>query len=73
MSQLMSRRNFLKVLGVAGGGLVIGISLSDSEPKPFPYMKEQTFHPNAFLQLTADNKTKFYRVTNARLSYIDFK
>ncbi|HKZ74470.1 MAG TPA: molybdopterin cofactor-binding domain-containing protein, partial [Steroidobacteraceae bacterium] len=53
----VSRRSFLKITGLAGGGLVIGFSL---EPGAFAAMASQggagaaAFTPNAFLRIAPD-------------------
>ncbi len=51
----LSRRGFLKVAGVAGGGLVLGFGLSGcGEKAPWPNLEAGVFQPNAFLQVRAD-------------------
>jgi len=58
MSRL-TRRNFIKVTSVASTGLLLGISLqgcSDDTPDSAEGLSEKTFHPNAWLKLTADSK-----------------
>jgi len=63
MSQLtQNRRSFLKMAGVAGGGLILGIPLVGcSSAKPPAYQPEaQALAPNAFLQITSDNRIHFY-------------
>ena len=56
-----SRRHFLRATGVAGGGLVVGFSLTGCGSAPWP-MKAiaGAFTPNAFLQITADNEIRFH-------------
>lgn len=56
-----SRRNFLRVAGVTGGGLVVGFSMSGCS-SPAVLLKEfaGAFSPNAFLQITPDNVIRFY-------------
>ena len=53
----LSRRKFIIGTGVIGGGLVIGFSLSDKPP--IPGTLKNTFQPNAFLQITPENKVIF--------------
>ena len=62
MSQI-SRRTFLKSAGFASGGLVVGFSLSGcgSTEIANPISRvEGGFFPNAFIQITKDNKVRFY-------------
>ncbi|WP_043484868.1 xanthine dehydrogenase family protein molybdopterin-binding subunit [Geothrix fermentans] len=49
---MTSRRDFLKVTGAAGAGLVLGLHL-DAKPRPGEAAKA-TFHPNAFLAIRPD-------------------
>lgn len=51
---LRSRRSFLKLLGVSGGGLVIGV----------PEAVDGVFQSSAWLQITATNKIHFYQPYN---------
>ena len=53
----LTRRKFLIGAGVVGGGLVIAISLR--RPPPVPGVREGTFQPNAYLQITPDNEVIF--------------
>ncbi len=57
-----SRRGFLRTAGIAGGGLVVGFSLSGCSSSATPPLStiEGAFAPNAFLQLTPDNTIRFY-------------
>lgn len=52
----LSRRRFLKVSGVAGGGLVLGFGLGgcSSETLPWPNAAAGVLQPDAFLQLRPD-------------------
>jgi CO/xanthine dehydrogenase Mo-binding subunit len=51
----INRRGFLRVAGVAGGGLVLGFGLSGcSEPPPWPNLEAGVFQPNAFIQVKLD-------------------
>lgn len=57
----MDRRQFLKVMGIAGGGLVTGISLSACSPVfTLPNTINGSLQPNAILQITPANKINFY-------------
>ena len=59
----VSRRRFLQSSTVAGGGLVIGFSLTScsSTPAPLPMARaEGSWTPNAFLQVLPDNTIRFY-------------
>lgn len=49
---MTSRRDFLKVAGAAGSGLVLGLHL-DAKPRPGEAAKA-AFHPNAFLAIRPD-------------------
>ena len=49
---MTSRRDFLKVTGAAGAGLVLGFHL-DAKPRPGEVAKA-AFHPNAFLAIRPD-------------------
>ncbi|WP_257304322.1 xanthine dehydrogenase family protein molybdopterin-binding subunit [Geothrix campi] len=49
---MTSRRDFLKVTGAAGAGLVLGLHL-DAKPRPGESAKA-AFHPNAFLAIRPD-------------------
>ena len=55
-----SRRRFLAALGIAGGGLVIGVPLLRGSKPPLPLAADAEFSPDAYLQLTADNQVHFY-------------
>lgn len=54
-----SRRTFLKLMGVAGAGLVVGVVVTRDRSTPFP-SNELAFEPDAFLQITPDNTVNFY-------------
>ena len=57
----VSRRKFLRNSGILGGGLVIGFSLSGCSSGEIPIeLAEGGLIPNAFLQITPDNRTRFY-------------
>ena len=57
-----SRRNFLKMTGIAGGGLILGTTLNgcSSTPQPAYASEQDSFDANAFLQITSDNQIRFY-------------
>ncbi|MEM1232208.1 MAG: molybdopterin cofactor-binding domain-containing protein, partial [Pseudomonadota bacterium] len=57
----VSRRGFLRSAGIAGGGLVVGVSLSGCSTPEVPYYPlADAWSPNAFIQITADNLVRFY-------------
>ncbi len=57
----LSRRHFLRGSAVAGGGLVIGFSLSGCSSAVIPVENlPGGFTANAFLQITPDNLVRFY-------------
>ncbi|NIB42209.1 molybdopterin-dependent oxidoreductase [Pseudomaricurvus alkylphenolicus] len=63
MSQLTpSRRNFLKLLGFTGGGLVLGVPLvaGCAASTRDHNSKDKGFTPSSFLQITEDNEIHFY-------------
>jgi isoquinoline 1-oxidoreductase subunit beta len=49
---IVSRRNFLKVTLIAGGGMLIGFSTA--EATPMPGADAVSFNPNAFIKIAAD-------------------
>ena len=53
---MTSRRDFLKVTGAAGTGLVLGLHL-EAQPRPGDAAKAE-FHPNAFLALRPDGTVR---------------
>lgn len=58
-----SRREFLKMTTIAGGGLVFGFSLtgcSDGQPDLPIVQTDGALVPNAFVQITPDNGVVFY-------------
>lgn len=56
-----SRRAFLKTLGVSGGGLIVGLSLSGCDNvKPALKVTSGSFTPNAFIQIKPNNQICFY-------------
>ncbi|WP_257286309.1 xanthine dehydrogenase family protein molybdopterin-binding subunit [Endozoicomonas sp. SESOKO1] len=55
-----SRRNFLKNLGIVGGGLVVGIPLTGCASVQLPNTMDSDLQPNALLQITANNDIYFY-------------
>ncbi|MGA1675130.1 MAG: molybdopterin cofactor-binding domain-containing protein [Pseudomonadales bacterium] len=62
MSQLtVSRRSFLRTSAIAGGGLMIGFSLSGCSQTPVAVAADPNgFVPNAFLQFTPEGRVRFY-------------
>ncbi len=59
----VSRRHFLQSGAVAGGGLVVGFSLSgcSSAAAPLPVANTKgAWTPNAFIQVLPDNTIRFY-------------
>jgi isoquinoline 1-oxidoreductase subunit beta len=57
----LSRRNFLRSTAVAGGGLVVGFSLTGCSSPTLPIEgMPGGFVANAFLQITPDNTVRFY-------------
>ena len=57
----VSRRRFLRASALAGGGLVVGFSLSGCARAPLPIDPDAGgWVPNAFLQLTGDGQVRFY-------------
>lgn len=53
---MLNRRQFLKSSAVIGGSLVIGFNLQGCAKSPFPAAIDGALQPNAFLQLTSDNR-----------------
>ncbi|NIB43977.1 xanthine dehydrogenase family protein molybdopterin-binding subunit [Pseudomaricurvus alkylphenolicus] len=64
MSKAISsnRRDFLKMMGITGGGLVLGVPLSGcaSAQSRFPYAAEDAWQADAFLQVTPSNQVRFF-------------
>ena len=52
----LSRRNFLRAVSLAGGGVALGISFGgcSGQPEPWPNARSGVLQPNAFLQLSSD-------------------
>ena len=55
-----SRRNFLKSISLASGGLVVGLPLTACASAPLPGENKNALQPNALLQITSDNTINFY-------------
>ena len=55
-----SRRNFLKNISLASGGLVVGLPLTACASAPLPGENKNALQPNALLQITSDNTINFY-------------
>lgn len=53
---MLNRRQFLKSSAIVGSGLVIGLNLPGCGRQPFPSSVNGALQPNAFLQLTPDNR-----------------
>ena len=51
----LTRRKFIKLSGLAGSGLVLGLMLV-SKKTMAAADRAMTFEPNAFLKITSDNK-----------------
>ena len=57
----LSRRTFLRTTAIAGGGLMIGFSLTGCSQTPVAVAADPNgFVPNAFLQFTPDGRVRFY-------------
>ena len=56
----ISRREFLTSSAVAAGGLVIGVQFAHANEQekvlPWPHASDSDFQPNAFIQVTPDNR-----------------
>lgn len=64
ITQDASRRDFIKLLGIGGGGLVLGVQLSGcsgDDPNPNPLATDTEFSPSVWLQITPDNTINFYQ------------
>lgn len=53
----LTRRKLLAGTGLVGGGLILGFSLRGD--KPWPQSAEGSFQPNAWLQITPDDRVIF--------------
>jgi|GEM_PF-5265500 len=56
----LTRRGFLKATGIVGGGLLIGYVATSGTQTPAVMPGAGAIAPNAFIQLTADNRVIFY-------------
>lgn len=56
---MSSRRDFLKGVGLVGGGLILDLSLTACAT-PLPHSEADDFEPDAWLQITPDNDIRFY-------------
>ncbi len=58
-----SRRDFIKLLGIGSGGLVLGLPLSGcgGDSGESPLASDNSFSPSVWLQITADNVINFYQ------------
>jgi len=55
-----ARRRFLKSLGFASGGLIVGIPLTACASNGLPNEKENALQPSALLQISDDNSIHFF-------------
>jgi CO/xanthine dehydrogenase Mo-binding subunit len=55
----ISRRQFIKASAISGGGLVLGFQTGCQE-QPLPHLNSSDFQPNAWLQITTDNRIIFH-------------
>jgi len=55
----LDRRTFLKMTGIAGGGLILGFSFR-TEANPVPQAGTHEFVPNGFLRIATDGKITIY-------------
>jgi len=55
---MITRRKFLIGSGVVGGGLVLAMFLK--KDPPLPGLRQGSFAPNAYLQITPDNEVVFH-------------
>jgi isoquinoline 1-oxidoreductase beta subunit len=57
MNEIMviNRRSFLKAAALFGGGLIIGVTLSDESSEAQPNAPKKSFMPNAFIRIGSDN------------------
>lgn len=62
MSKLnLARRDFLKALGVTGGGLMLGVSLNAcAQTSNYLYSDEADFQPDGLIQVTGQGEVIFY-------------
>ena len=55
---MITRRKFLIGSGVVGGGLVLAMILK--KDPPLPGLRQGSFSPNAYLQITPENDVVFH-------------
>ncbi|WP_088323220.1 xanthine dehydrogenase family protein molybdopterin-binding subunit [Polaribacter tangerinus] len=55
--QKIDRRNFVKLLGLASGGIIIGCNITDTDKKFKPVSNNNSFSPNLFLHIQKDGNT----------------
>ncbi|GAB3110600.1 xanthine dehydrogenase family protein molybdopterin-binding subunit [Aestuariicella hydrocarbonica] len=60
MSLSQGRRQFLKLMGVAGGGLILGLPLTGCNTKPYPFTEKNQWQPDAFLQFSEQGDVRFF-------------
>ncbi len=56
---MTNRRDFLKQMGIVGGGLILDVSLAGCATN-FPHTQQGDFEPNAWLQVKPNNDIIFY-------------
>ena len=52
--QKIDRRDFIKLFGLASGGLLLGCAISSDQKDFIPSQSKDSFHPNLFVQLEKD-------------------
>ncbi len=56
----LDRRQFIKGMTLAGGGLALGVQLSGCDGPALPHARQGDFQPNAFLQISPGDGIAFY-------------
>lgn len=56
----VSRRTFMKVSGVAGGGLVLGLGLAGTPNRALAQSGSESFEANPYVQVRPDNKVVIF-------------
>lgn len=54
-----SRRQLLKLAGITGGGLILGVPLSGCSSSPYPNAAQDAWQADAFLQVTGEGTVRF--------------
>ena len=57
--QQVNRRDFVKLIGLASGGILLGCNVSSSQ-KEFVPQEKGTFTPNLFIQIQKDGTITFW-------------